>query len=122
MRSYVIPDPSHQLFPSQRRNFPKRILALNTISAFIPLAIQSDAPAVTSLLFHLSDCVSRIIMNDVIGKRGLLPAAGGVGRLQVMDNVQQSGDSVLVGCQAGLHALQLLLQAGGFAALRGGGQ
>lgn len=41
----------------------------------------------------------------------LLPTAGRVAPLEVMDNVEQRGDPVLVGCQAGLHALQPLLQA-----------
>lgn len=41
--------------------------------------------------------------------KNLLPAGGSVTRLQVMDNVKQSSDPVLVGCQAGLHSLKPLL-------------
>lgn len=41
----------------------------------------------------------------------LLPAARRVARLQVMDDVKQGSDPVLVGCQAGLHGLEPLLQA-----------
>lgn len=38
-----------------------------------------------------------------------LPARWSVARLQVMDNVKQSSDPVLVGCQVGLHSLEPLL-------------
>lgn len=41
--------------------------------------------------------------------QNLLPAGGSVTCLQVMDNVKQSSDPVLVGCQAGLHSLKPLL-------------